>query len=382
MHGRFVRLSLVVGLIGAMVGMAAPGVRAASQTFTVNVDGQPPAGEPWAFLRFFPGTQLSVHQGDTVDFAFAATDTPHTVTLTPEADPEAWRTANQGPGGNYAVEASDADFGGDDQSTILNPTVAAPSDPICGTSANPCAFDGTGVVNSGILFPNPAQQPSFSVTVTAPVGSYSFLCLLHPGMEDVLNVVADSTTVPSPDQVSMMAAKQLKKATNTDAEAADAIAQTVKVAHVSTGTIVKINAGGFVNNVTANEFPDRPVKVQVGDRIKFVGMPEIHTATFPKSAAKDPTYTFIQGFCEQTGADEPAQSPADCTDPTTFESVLNPLALAPTKKLGLANPTAFRNSGLLVSGVNVTFVAKKPGVYTFVCLVHGPEMSSKIKVVG
>lgn len=382
MHARVIRVALALGLVGATVGLAVPGAQAAAQTFTVNVDGQPPAGEPWAFLRFFPGPQLSVHQGDVVEFAFAGTEAPHTVTLTPDADPEAWRTANQGPGGAYEAIVADSAFGGDDQSMIINPKVGAPSDPTCGTSTAPCAFDGTAVVNSGVLVSDPSQQPSFFVSVTAPVGTYSFVCLIHPGMQDVLNVVADTTAVPSPQKVATSAAKQLKRAINVDGAQAEAIAQTVKVANTASGAIVKINAGGFVNNLTADEFPSKPVRVNVGDRIRFVGMPEIHTATFPRSTVKDPTYAFLQTFCEQAGADLPAQSPADCADPTAFESVFNPLVLAPTRSMNLGNPTAFRNSGLLAPGTNATFVAKKPGLYTFVCLVHGSTMRGKIKVVG
>jgi len=382
MLGRVARVALVIGLVGVTVGAAAPGVFAAAQTYTVNVDGQPPTGEPWAFLHFFPNTQLSVHQGDVIDFAFAATDTPHTATLTPSADPEAWRSTNQGTGGPFETEVPDSATGGDDQSVVLNPSVGFPSDPTCGTSGNPCSFGGSNVVNSGVQFPNPAAQPSFFVAVNAPVGTYSFLCLLHPGMEVPLNVVASGTAVPSPDEVSATAAKQLKKATNTDGKTADAIAQTVKIVHTTTGDIYKVHAGGLSNNVSANEYPDKPVKVHTGDQIRFIGMPEIHTATFPKSSVKDPANALIQMFCEQPGADTPAQSPADCSDPTKFELVFNPAVLAPTKKLTLNDPKAFRNSGLLVPGVVASFVAKKPGTYTFVCLVHGPEMTSKIKVVG
>ena len=88
--------------------------------------------------------------------------------------------------------------------------------------------------------------------------------------------------------------------------------------------------------------------MHVGDRVRFVGMPEIHTATFPKSAIGDPKYAFLQSFCEQVGADTPAQSPADCSDPTKFETIANPLAVGPSKNLNLGNPSAFRNSGLMM----------------------------------
>ena len=376
---RMFRIAVVAAVAVVATSLAVP-AGAVSQSYTVKVDGAPPTGQPWAFLRFFPSTTLSVHQGDVVDFAFSGTDTPHTATLTPDADPEHWRTTNQGASGQYAFQVPDTQLGGDDNSVVLNPLVAGPSDPTCGTSTNPCSFDASKVVSSGVQFPNPSHQPSFFVTVSAPVGSYSFLCMLHPGMEVSLTVAADSTSVPTPQQVSASAAKQLKHATKVDGAAADAIAQTVKTQHVATGTIVKLNAGGFSNNVSANEYPDNPVVVSVGDKIKFAGMPEIHTVTFPMSTAADPNYALLQNFCEQVGADTPAQSPADCSDPTKFETVFNPLAVGPTASLNLVKPKTIVNSGLLVPGVNGVFVAKKPGRYTFVCLVHGPEMHGVIKV--
>lgn len=379
MKSRMLRIAVIAAVAMGATSLALP-AGAVSQSYKVQVDGAPPAGEPWAFLRFFPSTSLSVHQGDVVDFAFSATDTPHTATLTADADAEHWRTTNQGASGQYASEGPDTQFGGDDHSVVLNPLVAAPSDPTCGTSTNPCSFDASKIVNSGVQFPNLSQQPSFYVTVSAPVGSYSFLCLLHPGMEVSLTVAADSTSVPTPQQVSASAAKQLKRETKVDGAAADEIAQTVTTAHTVGGTIVKLNAGGFSNNVSANEYPDNPVVVNVGDKIKFAGMPEIHTVTFPRSTAKDPNYALLQSFCEQAGADTPAQSPADCSDPTKFETVFNPLVVGPTKSRNLGNPKTIVNSGLLVPGVNGVFIAKKPGRYTFVCLVHGPEMEGVIKI--
>ena len=379
---RMLRIMVSMCLAVGATALAAPGANATGQTYKVQVDAQPPVGEPWAFLRFFPEPSLSVHQGDVVDFAFSGTDTPHTATLTPDADPEHWRSTNQAAAGQYALEVPDAQAGGDDNTIDLNPKIVAPSDPTCGTSANPCAFDASGVVNSGIEFPNPAAQPSFFVTVNAPVGSYSFLCLLHPGMEVALTVAASSTSVPTPQQVSKAAAKQVKQVTKVDGAKADAIAQTVTTVHAGGSTIVKINAGGFSNNVTANEYPDAPVVVTRGAKIKFAGMPELHTATFPRSSAKDPADAFLQTFCEQTGADAPAQSPADCSDPTKFQIVLNAVAVLPSHAAALVKPKTFVNTGLLVPGTNGVVIAKKPGTYTFVCLVHGPEMSGVIKVVA
>ena len=371
------RVVIVVAVAIGATSLALP-AGAVSQSFKVQVDGAPPTGEPWAFLRFFPGASLKVHAGDVVDFAWAGTDTPHTATLVPSDDAEAWRQDHQAQGGDFQDPIPDSQVGGDDNSLIENPKVVAPTDPTCGTEAAPCSFDGTSVVSSGFQFSNPSAEPSFFASVDAPVGTYSFLCLLHPGMEDQLTVVADATTIPSPADVATKAAKQLKKAIKVDGAAADLQAQTLAVAVGGAHTKVLLNAGGFSNQVSANEFPDNPVTVSVGDRIVFSGTGEIHTATFPKKSFK--TVPFIVPACEQPGADAPAQSPADCADPTKFELVINDQAFLPTNGNKLNDPTAFVNSGLLAGPVHATFIAKEPGKYTFVCLVHGPEMSGVIKV--
>jgi hypothetical protein len=38
------------------------------------------------------------------------------------------------------------------------------------------------------------------------------------------------------------------------------------------------------------------------------------------------------------------------------------------------------NSGLLSYGTDHSFLAARPGTYTFVCLVHGPQMSDTVVV--
>jgi plastocyanin len=360
---------------------------AIAQSFTVKVDGAPPTGSPWAFLRFFPGTSLKVHTGDVVDFAWAGTDTPHTVTLVPSDDPEGWRTDNQAPkSGVYATPIPDKSTGGDDGDLVENPAVVAPTDPTCGKSeGTACAFDGTTLVSSGLQFSNPTAQPSFFASVSAPVGTYSFLCLLHPGMQTLLKVVDESRSIPTPDDVSAKAKKQLKRAIKVDGKAAELQAQTVTtgggVKRDVTGpesTTWAVSAGGFSNGVSVNEFPSDPIVVHRGDQIAFTGTDEIHTATFPKSSFT--TTPFIVTDCEQPGDDLPATSPSDCTDPSLFELVLNATAITPTTSNKLNEPDTFRNTGLLVIPQSFTFVARQPGRYTFICLIHGPEMSGVIRV--
>jgi plastocyanin len=378
------RRSLHIGLVLAIGSIALAGVGTGSAsaaphaTYRLQLDAQPPTGEPWAFLRMFPGPHLTVHQGDVVHAAWDGTDTPHTTTFVPSSDPNAWRSANQGPGGPYAPIEPDSLAGGDDNELVLTPAVAFPSDPTCGTRDHPCAFDGTSVSNSGVRFSNPGSQPSAYTLIDAKPGTYSMLCLLHPGMQTLLTVVEPGTSIPSPKDVARKVRSQVRQTISVDAPVADARAQRVGVHNLGGGhSLWTISAGGFFQNVSANEYVNSGLTIHVGDQLKVNGNFEIHTATFPASSAA--TVPFVVPQCEVPGPD----TPPPCQDPSTFQLAINNRALLPTASNDLRNPALFRNSGLLTDPTtSFTFVAKKPGTYTMVCLVHGPEMSTSVTVEG
>jgi len=357
---------------------------AAPATYHVQLDARPPRGEPWAFLRFYPKV-VTIDQGDVLHASWAGTDTPHTATLVPDADANAWRAANQGGDGPqdptqypWAFQVLDTSVGGDDGDVIVNPAAAAPSGP-CGQPGTPCIFDGSGVVSSGFLPSNPGQQPQFDVEVDAPVGTYSFLCLVHPGMQETVNVVAaDDTSAQTPDEVNAARKAEVTHSKRVFGARADRQAQAVGAVTDGSTTTYTINAGGFAHNVSANEYVDRGLSVSVGDRIDVVGMPEIHTATVPyKSYRTVPLNTFA---CEAPGPDAPATSPADCAAPSDFQAVFNPGAVAPSGGHRLTAPNRFVNSGILAPQQTYGFVARQPGTYRFICLVHGPEMAFEVTV--
>jgi hypothetical protein len=110
------------------------------------------------------------------------------------------------------------------------------------------------------------------------------------------------------------------------------------------------------------------------------GTEEIHTATFPLSAASTVPFTVSQ--CEVPGPDIPATSPTDCASPSQFQVAVNNEAIAPTPSNELSDPGAFVNGGLISTGQSSVFRAVNPGTYTMVCLVHGPMMSMTVTVVG
>ena len=110
---------------------------------------------------------------------------------------------------------------------MINPAVAFPNDPACGAQGDPCTFDGSGIANSGLhRTPNPRQPASTFTLVSAPVGTYSLLCLLHPGMQTLLEVVPAGRSIPSPGEVRQNErASRRGPRSRTDGPVADALAQ-------------------------------------------------------------------------------------------------------------------------------------------------------------
>src|SRR5438128_4522819 len=161
---------IVLALSSRLLILGVPGMASAggANTYRVQFDSTK-AGEPWAFLRIFPH-QITVHQGDILNAQLAGTDTPHTVTVVNAVDAEQWRSVNQCQGCQYETVVPDSAVGGDDNELVLNPSVAFPSSFTCGSVSSPCSFNGVTVVNSGITFPNPSDQPSFYVSMDAAPG--------------------------------------------------------------------------------------------------------------------------------------------------------------------------------------------------------------------
>ena len=149
------------GMAMALALMAATlGPVAAQATYRVQLDAQPPAGEPWAFLRMFPGPKLAVHQGDVVRSTSVALDTPHTVTFVPSDDPDTWRADNQGPGGAWAPIEPDALAGGDDdEEPVINPAVGFRATPRAGRRPIPAPSTAARSPTAGSSTRTPETNP-------------------------------------------------------------------------------------------------------------------------------------------------------------------------------------------------------------------------------
>lgn len=156
-----------------MVGAVVVHPRPLGKPYIVQVGDGQAAGNDKSNLteraQFFPRT-LTIHVGDTVtwigDF--------HDVAFGPEPlrdQLEKQRLSSVTLKNGQTVLA-------------INPKIALPS--------GGATYDGTGFVNSGLLFlragPNAKAPPSYSLTFTK-AGTYEYDCLIHPGMDGSITVL-------------------------------------------------------------------------------------------------------------------------------------------------------------------------------------------------
>ena len=135
---------------GPPIGGAPLAVTGGSTVYPAIVGIEPNAGV--AALAFFP-SNLTVHRGDAVVFTMTDPQEIHTVTFLSGGEEPPFADIIPQPAGPPLV--------------IFPANIAGP---VGGNT-----YTGTGYLNSGILFPS----SSFALTISAPVGTYQFQCLIH-----------------------------------------------------------------------------------------------------------------------------------------------------------------------------------------------------------
>ncbi len=175
---------LVIALVAGALAVGTPtrAAFAATEHHTWNVTvGVQTANGAISGMAFTP-SQISVKAGDTIVWSVGAKEI-HTVTFgTPPADSD-----NEGAEG------------------IANPLLNAfeEFEELFETPAGGPSFDGVSYYNSGVMttvpdasgFPQAIQQ--YALTINAPVGDYTFYCLVHgPIMSQVVHVIPDSQPYP------------------------------------------------------------------------------------------------------------------------------------------------------------------------------------------
>lgn len=372
---------LIIALVPAL-GTAQSAAAPAAQAFTVSVDAHTAENQA-AFLAYYPN-QLTAHAGDTVEFAWADSGEPHTVTFGTIVDSVMTKFA---AGGDPTTDPNFAKLPvllpqgpGDANQVAANPCFIASGDPPT-DAATPCPqmtppeFDGSAsFYNSGWVAGGDAFTMTLSPTIKA--GTYSYLCLLHgPGMGGTITVVDSATAVPTPDEVTTTAQSQIDA---TVAKLQPAVAQ------ANTATAAMANAGVLspdVQDAFGIMFAPATLSVPVGGTATWI-LWGPHTISFnaPQDAvgarvlAPDGTIHINPLlFAPSNSPGQPAPAggtPAPNAPPTAIDA-------------GTWDGTGFLSSGAVVSfppdlyTYSVTF--STAGTYTFVCLIH-PDMQGTIKV--
>jgi plastocyanin len=350
------RVSVAVASVALLTGVMAA---ESSARLVAPVSAGPPLPIHLKHLDldgFYPST-TQIHVGDSISWSINGF---HTVSIlaSGQAAPPLIIPSASPISAKLDAAGSPFWFNGQPQQ-VINPVVGAPSG---GTT-----YAGTGYLNSGL--PSPAAPPKPFVVKFTKAGTFTFNCLVHPGMKGVVKVLPKSKRVPTAGHDRTLARAQ---------EAA-AIAQARTLAKVkpAAATVLAGNDGG--GSVAWLRFFPENLKIKTGTTVTFnvASKREVHTITIGPAAyttAIEETFT--------------TPSPNKAGPPTLL---VNALAAYPTDRPplppygGANHGNGFEGSGILGSGgplpssVKITFT--KPGVYRYECAIH-KNMDGKITVTG
>ena len=310
-------LAVAIAAVFASTGQSA-------QAAAVNLKIRAGSGERGYAVNMFLPTATYVSPGDTVTWNFTW-DEPHTVTFgQPQGDP------------------------------------TAPA------ASNSAEYDGTGVVNSGLVFPTPGQETTFSVKFTK-AGTFDYYCVIHPGMTGQVVVqgpgIGEQDTQVAVDSrgaaayASAIAA--LKSAAGS--QAAKPVAVTAGVGDGKKYTLAVSSATDLPQGDVMQFFP-ASLNVGVNDQVEFVSNVQTpHDVVFP-------------GPADLNGTPPPGLE--------TFDPFTQDLNYTPGVKLDNSRPVISPLIGVgYPAGKSASFSFARAGTYQFACLLHaGQGMVGQITV--
>ncbi len=302
-------LAVAIAAVFASTGQSA-------EAAAVNLKIRAGAGETGYAVNMFLPTSTYIRAGDTVTWSFTW-DEPHTVTFgQPQGDP------------------------------------TAPA------ASNTATYDGTGVVNSGLVFPTPGQESTFSVTFTKE-GSYDYYCVIHPGMTG--QVVVQGAGIGEQDtQVAVDSRGAADYTSAINALKAAAGSQAAKPVAVTAGT-----GGGKKYTLAVSSATDLPQ----GDVMQF----------FPASLniGVNDQVEFVSNV--QTPHDVVFPGPADLNGPpppelANFDPFTGDFNYTPGVKLDNSKPVISPIIGVgYPAGKSASFSFAKAGTYQFACVLHASQ---------
>jgi plastocyanin len=263
--------------------------------------GSSASAEALQALRFYP-QNITINAGDTVQWAFPSGE-PHTVTLL-------------GP----------------------RTTLPTPDDPTNAVPAGPTSYDGSAYVSSGFLL----LGQNYRMTFTKP-GTYTYHCLIHPGMTGEIGVQAPGSNHPT-NQAAYLAQANTQIKTDLATVAASVASFPYStggphlVAGMSPGMAMGASPLTVLRFLAGPALSDTSVTIAAGETLSWTNQSsnEPHTVTI---------------------------APVGATFPT-----LNPFS--PPSGGNTYDGTTLVNSGVLLPGQSFSLQFTKPGTYTYHCIFH------------
>jgi plastocyanin len=375
----------LVGPAGAAPATAPAASKAAAANgppVTIGVDNAPPPGKNWTYTHYFPESNVSVPAGGIVLFAWnqGSLNGLHSVTFVPNGQTVAQARAV------YPTLASDTDNG--ESGTIIPPLTNNPTNPACeaGPGAAPCVFDGTSVLNSGVIPTSTGAVFPVQIAPQTAAGTYTYFCSFHPGMQGTLTVVPAGQPATDAATVASQAAAELNQL-NSGAVAAEAAASVPTSTANADGTSTwTVHVGLTVDDVELLEYLPTVLPIRKGDSVKYDGSgttQEPHTVTSGAAAAQG-MIPFGQNQCESaSGPDTSAANvnngppQTGCADPGGFEQPLNLHSQGVPSVLTSGDTSATSavvtgRADIQAAGAEAshTYTFANNGTYTFFCVFH------------
>lgn len=211
-------------------------------------------------------------------------------------------------------------------------------------------YDGTGFVNTGVIFGGSTATIEFTSE-----GEYPFSCVIHPGMTGTVTVVAEGEDATSQEEADAAAKEtedlilgqvdDLESAT-LDSVTSETRSDGTKLWKIWTNAVNEPAPmpGGGTGYLELLDFIPEDLKIKQGDTVEWTST-TIHTVTFA----------------------------AEGTDPST----LDPFGTAPAKPSDTYDGKSLYNSGLIgpeggpqaPTTFDLTF--NDVGTFNYLCLLHG-----------
>jgi plastocyanin len=296
---------------------------------------------------------VTIHVGDKVRWKFNGF---HTVTFPKKGGTVPFAAPDPSVKYTGFNDAAGAPFWFNGQAQLdLNPLGVLP---VAGKTEDGSAIRGSGAPLSGSLKPYTLKFPK--------AGTFTYICVVHPGMKAKVKVVPKGTAIPSTKVDSKTAATLF----------ASEVKSAKKLAKLKPATNT-VQGGSDKLPVVQLRFFPQTVHIPTGGTLtlQVKSLPEVHTFSFGPAKFLQDTAAAFAG---------PTAGGAFAFSPLVVFPTDPPPALPAYD--GTAHGNGFFSTGLLdgdpnspsPSSAKVTF--SKAGTYDFICLIH-PFMHGQV-VVG